>query len=89
MLANRADQDPSRYLLFTPGGETQPVQTRDDKLTISTTETPGIYRLKGERDGPVMRGFSVNLPASASRLERTTPEQSGHGLGCGSLPTGT
>ncbi len=62
-------------MLFTPGGETQPVQARDDKLTISTTETPGIYRLKGERDGPVTRGFSVNLPASASRLERTTTQQ--------------
>ena len=75
MLANPADQDPSRYLLFTPGGETQPVQARDDKVTIRTTETPGIYRLKGERDGPVIRGFAVNLPASASRLERTTPAQ--------------
>ncbi|MHB8969186.1 MAG: BatA domain-containing protein [Pirellulaceae bacterium] len=75
VLTNPADQDPARYLLFTPGGETQPVQARDDKVTIRTTETPGTYRLKGERDGPVLRGFSVNLPASASRLERTSPEQ--------------
>jgi hypothetical protein len=75
VLVNRADEDPSRYLLFTPGGETQPVQARDDKLTIRGTEAPGIYRLKGERDGPVTRGFSVNLPARASRLERTTTQQ--------------
>jgi hypothetical protein len=75
VLANHADKDPSRYLLFTPGGETQPVQARNDTLTISTTEAPGIYRLKGEREGPVARGFSVNLPASASRLERTTTQQ--------------
>ena len=75
VLANRPDKDPSRYMLFTPGGETQPVQARDDKVTISTTEAPGIYRLKGEREGPVTRGFSVNLPASASRLERTTTQQ--------------
>jgi len=75
VLVNQPDQDPSRYLLFTPGGETQPVQTRDDKVTISTAEAPGVYRLKGERDGPVTRGFAVNLPASASRLERTTREQ--------------
>ena len=75
VLANPADQDPARYLLFTPSGETQPVQARDDKVTIRTTETPGIYRLKGERGGPMIRGFAVNLPASASRLERTTPAQ--------------
>ena len=75
VLANRPDKDPSRYMLFTPGGETQPVQARDDKVTISTTEAPGVYRLRGEREGPVTRGFSVNLPASASRLERTTTQQ--------------
>jgi hypothetical protein len=44
-------------------------------VTISTTEAPGVYRLRGEREGPVTRGFSVNLPASASRLERTTTQQ--------------
>jgi hypothetical protein len=75
VLSNRTDKDPARYMLFTPGGSTQPVQARDDKLMISTTDTPGTYRLKGERDGPVARGFSVNLPASASRLERTTRAQ--------------
>ncbi len=75
VLPNRSDEDPGRYLLFTPDGETQPVQARDDKLTITTTETPGIYRLKGDRDGPVSRGFSVNLPLQASLLERTNKEQ--------------
>ncbi len=75
VLSNPSDQDPSRYLLFAPNGDTQPVQARDDKLTISTTETPGTYRLKGDRDGPVQRGFSVNLPLHASLLERTTKEQ--------------
>jgi hypothetical protein len=73
VLLNRPDQDPARYLLFTPNGDTQPIQAKDDNVTIRTTETPGVYRLKGELDGPVTRGFSVRLPARASRLERTTP----------------
>ncbi len=75
VLANRPDKDPARYLLFTPGGDSQPVQARDDKLTISTTDAPGIYRLRGVREGPVVRGFAANLPAGASRLERTTTGQ--------------
>jgi hypothetical protein len=83
VLANRADRDPARYLLFAPGGETQPVQARDDRVTISTTDAPGIYRLKGERDGPVTRGFSVNVPEHASRLERTTAVQLDNSLGAG------
>ena len=75
VLPNRSDEEPGRYLLFAPDGETQPVQARDDKLTITMTETPGIYRLKGDRDGPVSRGFAVNLPLQASLLERTNKEQ--------------
>ncbi len=71
VLPNRSDEQPSRYLLFAPHGESQPVQARDDKLTITMTEMPGTYRLKGDRDGPVSRGFSVNLPLRASLLERT------------------
>ncbi len=74
VLANPSDQAPSRYLLFLPDGDTQPVQARDELLTIQTTDAPGTYRLKGELSGPVSRGFSVNLPAVASLLERTTKE---------------
>ena len=75
VLSNRPEHDPSRYLLFTPGGDTQPVQAKDEHVTIRTTETPGIYRLKGEFEGPVSRGFAVRLPARASRLDRTTTQQ--------------
>ncbi len=81
VLANRSDQQPQRYLLFAPDGESQPVQARDEKLLINTTETPGVYHLKGDQDGPVSRGFSVNLPARASLLERTTKEHFNELLG--------
>lgn len=74
VLANPDDQAPGRYLLFLPDGETQPVQARGGQLTIRFTDEPGIYRLKGEQDGPVARGFAVNLPARASQLQRTTVE---------------
>jgi hypothetical protein len=74
LLANPPDRTPGRYLLFMPDGQTQPVQSRDGRLTINTTDSPGIYRLKGDREEPVARGFSVNLPARASRLERVTKE---------------
>ena len=50
------------------------MQARDGQLTVNTTDTAGTYRLKGEQDGPVSRGFSVNLPARASLLERTDKE---------------
>ena len=60
--------------LFMPDGETQPVQSRDGRLTVNTTDSPGIYRLKGDREELVARGFSVNLPAGDSHLERVTKE---------------
>jgi hypothetical protein len=75
VLANASDDAPSRYLLFLPDGETQPVQARDGRLTINTTDMPGTYRLKGEQAGPAAGGFSVNLPARASLLDRTSPER--------------
>lgn len=70
VVADSRGQASSRYLLFMPDGETQPVHARDGRLTIKATDSPGIYRLKGEREGEIARGFSVNLPARASRLER-------------------
>jgi hypothetical protein len=81
VLANPPEQTPNRYLLFLPDGDTQPVQSRDGQLLISTTSTAGTYRLKGDWNGPVTRGFSVNLPAAASRLQRTTAQRLDEMLG--------
>ena len=74
---------PARYLLFTPDGEVQPVQARDGKVAIAATDNPGTYRLKGVEGGPVARGFSVNLPADATRLDRLTTDQLDELLGPG------
>lgn len=67
------DQRYSTYLLTTPRGDTFR-QTADDKqqaITVPTTDRIGNYRIKagGEADG-LNRGFSVNLPVSASNLDR-------------------
>jgi hypothetical protein len=74
-LANPDEEAPTRYQLFTPGGETLPVQTRDGRLTVSTTAAPGTYRLKGDQQSPIARGFSVNLPERATLLQRITRQQ--------------
>jgi len=70
VLHNDATLDPNRYLLFAPNGETEPLQARGGQVVIPVADLPGTYRLKGERDGPVVRGFSTNLPADASDLDR-------------------
>jgi hypothetical protein len=44
-------------------------------LTVRFTEDVGAYRLKGEREGPVVRGFSVNGHAHQSQLSRISIKQ--------------
>lgn len=73
VLSNDADHDPERYQLFTPLNDVQDATPRDGRVTVKFTERPGAYRLKGFRGTPVIRGFSVNYPASASDLTRIAP----------------
>jgi hypothetical protein len=61
--------------LFTPLEAPQDLTARRGKIIVRFTENPGAYRLKGYRGGPVVRGFSVNLPPEASHLARTTPDR--------------
>jgi hypothetical protein len=75
VLPNNPDRHPDRYQLFTPLGQPQESVAAEGRVVVRFTEYPGAYRLKGFRDGPVVRGFSVNLPESASRLQRIDREQ--------------
>lgn len=75
VLNNPPEIFPERYQLFTPLEEPQDVLARDGKLTIRVTEHAGAYRLRGQRGGPVARGFSVNLPDDVGDLERLPPER--------------
>jgi hypothetical protein len=70
VLPNNPDRHPDRYQLFTPLGQPQESLASDGRVVVRFTEYAGAYRLRGYRDGPVVRGFSVNFPESASRLQR-------------------
>ncbi len=70
LLPNSQGRHPERYQLFTPLGQPQDVTAADGRITVKFTEYPGAYRLKGILGGPVVRGFSVNLPKGASELAR-------------------
>lgn len=83
VLPNNRDRHPERYQLFTPLDQPQEVAASDGRIVVRFTEYPGAYRLKGNRGGPVIRGFSVNLPPSASRLERIDRSQLDELLGEG------
>jgi len=73
VLTHDADREPETYTLFAPQEKPQPIRARQRKLQVGYTETPGAYRLKGSRDGPWRRGFSVNLPAAETNLQRLKP----------------
>lgn len=69
-LKNNAATDPNRYQLFTPKGQPHDVLVNEGRISVSYTDTPGAYRLKGLRGEPVVRGFAVNYPQEASDLKR-------------------
>lgn len=75
VLNNPPEIFPERYQLYTPLEEPQDVLAREGKLTIRVTEHPGAYRLRGQRGGPVARGFSVNLPDDVGDLTRLPQER--------------
>jgi hypothetical protein len=73
VLQNDVERHPQRYQAFSPDAEVQDVAARDDAVTIRFNDVPGVYRLRGNMEGPVVRGFSSNLPASATDLTRVPP----------------
>jgi hypothetical protein len=81
VLPNNPDRHPERYQLFTPLGPPQEAVAADGRIVVRYTEYSGAYRLKGNRGGPVVRGFCVNFPKSASRLERIGRERLNEVLG--------
>ena len=70
ILPNNRDKHPRRYQLFTPLDQPQDVTAADGRVVVKFTEYPGAYRLKGFLGEPVVRGFAVNLPQTASELSR-------------------
>jgi Aerotolerance regulator N-terminal len=70
VLPNDEAQYPARYQLFTPLDQPQDLLARDGRLTVRFTDNPGAYRLRGQKAGPIVRGFAVNLPVETSDLAR-------------------
>jgi hypothetical protein len=75
VLANDPAKDPERYQLFSPLEEPQDVLAREERVTVRFTDYPGAYRLRGQRGGPVVRGFAVNLPPDVGDLSRLPREK--------------
>ncbi len=72
-LRNDSATQPERYQLFTPLDEPQDVLARDGRVTVRFTDNPGAYRLRGQlgnKSGPIVRGFAVNLAADVGDLTR-------------------
>lgn len=73
-----AEQQVTTYLLATPLGDTfrQSADPKERSIVITATEKLGNYRVTaGGESGGLDRGFSVNLPASASDLQRIDDAQ--------------
>ncbi|MCA9121609.1 MAG: BatA domain-containing protein [Planctomycetaceae bacterium] len=74
-LPNDSRMNPERYQLFSPSEQPQEARAQDGEVVVRFTEHPGVYRLKGVKDGPVVRGFSVNLPPEATDLTRVSIDE--------------
>jgi len=73
VLPNDPADFPERYQLFTPLDQPQDVLAREGRVTVRFTDSPGAYRLRGQKGGPIVRGFAVNLGADSSDLSRLSP----------------
>ena len=68
---------PESYRVFTPAADQVPatVNAIDGMIRYRFTDLPGHYRLKGQLDGPVLRGFSTSLEPAATDLARLEPDR--------------
>jgi len=82
-LSHDVMTDPEQYQLFIPREDPLSRQPRDGKILVRDTGNVGAYRLKGNRGGPVLRGFSVNYPDAQSDLKRVSVEGLNDLLGAG------
>lgn len=69
-LGNDPAHFPERYQIFTPTEQPQDIFARDGRIVVRFTDEPGAYRLRGQKQGPIARGFAVNFPAESCDLTR-------------------
>ncbi len=74
VLENNISQFPQLYKMYSPQSEETRVELSDESLVYTFTRHAGQYRLKGLLpQGPVVRGFSVNVDRKDVSLERILP----------------
>jgi hypothetical protein len=84
------DEGFESYLLKTPTGSRRIVaDDRGMELLISSTETPGHYRVGAGGKQGAEHGFSINLPSEATNLKRANREQLSENFGKSDLPVVT
>ena len=68
---------PESYRVFSPADDQSPatIHAVDGQIRYRFTDLPGHYRLKGQLDGPVLRGFSTSLELAATDLTRLEPNR--------------
>ncbi len=74
----------SMFLLSTPQGDAmrQSIDPRRQSVVVTTTDELGNYQIRsGGAEAGLRRGFSVNVPAAMSRLERISSEDLARRLG--------
>lgn len=81
VLPNPPGRYPQRYQLFSPSEQPQEVLAREGQVTLRLTQQPGVYRLRGQMQGPVARGVAVNLDPVHSQLARLAPAELEERLG--------
>jgi hypothetical protein len=67
-----------QYVLTTPRGdsETRTADPKENTIVVKTTDLPtGNYGLNAGGKNGVQRGFSINLPAEATQLERVDDDR--------------
>ena len=64
-----------RLQIFHPQDAWQDISSGGDTLTYRFTNTPGIYRVRNVNEITRQRGFSVNLPAAATNLDRVPTDR--------------
>ena len=80
-LRNDEGMFPERYQLFTPTADLQEVRSVENQIQVSFIESPGVYRLKGQMAGPILRGFSANTLEIFSNLQRLGQQELDSKLG--------
>ncbi len=84
-LKNDFRRFPNDYRIFTPRTQQTPekLSAVEGSVRYRFTDSPGQYRLKGQLERPVLRGFSVNLANGETDLTRIEPAEIDAMLGAG------